>query len=219
MWRDALLVAQKDLRVELRSRVATNQVVPFALVVLVLFAFALDPSTGLLRQAAPGLYWVAVCFAAVLATQRSFSLEPGGDALRCSGLDAAGVFLGKAIAVALQLALLQAVLTAGVVVLYGVSLRGGIILLGAGLATTVGLAASGVLYGLLTGGIQVRETLLPLLLLPVLAPVLLSATRVWAAALAGTPSFADPWLSLLAVFAAVYTAAGIVAFPALMEVS
>ena len=43
MLRDALLVAGKDLRIERRSRVTTNQVAPFAVVVLVLFAFALDP--------------------------------------------------------------------------------------------------------------------------------------------------------------------------------
>ena len=49
MWRDAALVAGKDLRIEMRSRVATNQVAPFAVLVLVLFGFALDPSLQLLR--------------------------------------------------------------------------------------------------------------------------------------------------------------------------
>src|SRR5207244_6288721 len=85
--RDAFLVAGKDLRVEGRSRVATNQVAPFALLVLVLFAFALDPDRGLLRRAAPGLFWLTVLFAAVLAIQRAFALEAAEgsrDALRLS---------------------------------------------------------------------------------------------------------------------------------------
>ena len=103
MWRDAVLVAGKDLRIELRSRVVLHQVAPFAVLVLVLFAFALGPDRGPVAQAAPGLFWVAVLFASVLAVQRSFALESADgarDGLRLSGLDPAGVFLGKTAAVA-----------------------------------------------------------------------------------------------------------------------
>src|SRR5256885_894036 len=57
MWRDAVLVAGKDLRIELRSRVALNQVAPFGVLVLVLFAFALDPDRGVLVRTAAGLFW------------------------------------------------------------------------------------------------------------------------------------------------------------------
>src|SRR5205823_6195943 len=71
VWRDTAVMAGKDLRIELRSRVATNQVGPFALLVLILFAFALDPDRGVLGQSAAGLFWVAVLFCALLAIQRS----------------------------------------------------------------------------------------------------------------------------------------------------
>ena len=60
MWRDTVLVAGKDLRIELRSRVVMQQVVPVAVLVLVLFAFALGPDRAPMAQAAPGLFWVAV---------------------------------------------------------------------------------------------------------------------------------------------------------------
>ena len=69
---------------------------------LVLFAFALDPDRGLLETATPGLYWVAVLFSGLLALQRSFAVEAADgnrDALRLSGLDPAGIFLGKVLAV------------------------------------------------------------------------------------------------------------------------
>ena len=66
MWRDAMLVAGKDLRIEARSRVALWQVVPFAVLVLVLVAFAIGPDTGPMRQAAPGVFWIAVLFSTVL---------------------------------------------------------------------------------------------------------------------------------------------------------
>jgi len=94
VWRDAAVMAGKDLRIEVRSRVATNQVAPFALLVLVLFAFALDPDRGVLARAAAGLFWVAVLFCALLAIQRAFAVEAADgarDNLRLSGLDPAAI--------------------------------------------------------------------------------------------------------------------------------
>ena len=221
MWRDAALVAAKDLRIEMRSRVGAQQVAPFALIVLVLFAFAFDADHNLLRQAAPGLFWVAVLFAAVLGVQRSFAVESadgGRDGLRLSGLDPAGIFVGKAAAVAAQLLVLEVLLAAGVAVLFGADLRGVPVLVSTCVVATVGLAAAGTVYGVVATALGVRETLLPLLLLPVVAPVLLAATKAWQAALTGSGG-ALGWLRLLGVFAVVYLAAGVLAFGPLMEES
>ncbi|HEX2042585.1 MAG TPA: heme exporter protein CcmB [Acidimicrobiales bacterium] len=221
MLRDAALVAAKDLRVEARSRVATNQVLPFAVMVLVLFGFALDPDRGVLGRASAGLFWVTVLFAAVLAVQRSFALEADEtrDALRLSGLDDAGIFLGKAAAVAVQLLLLEAVLAVGVAVLFDVTLRGVALLALVCLLATVGVASAGIVYGVVAAGLRVRETLLPLLVLPVVAPVLLAATRASEAALGGAAVDAWPWVRLLVVFATIYTVFGVVAFGPLLEES
>ena len=221
VWRDAALVAGKDLRIELRSRVGAQQVTPFALVVLVLFAFAFDANHTLLRQAAPGLFWVAVLFAGVLGVQRSFALEGSDgtrDGLRLSGMDPAGIFLGKAAALAGQLAVLELILAGGVAVLYSTSLRGGGVLVLTCALATVGLAAAGTVYGVVAASLGVRETLLPLLLLPVVSPVLLAATKAWSDTLTGTPG-AWGWMRVLGVFAAVYVAAGVLAFGPLLEES
>ncbi|MDP9418621.1 MAG: heme exporter protein CcmB [Actinomycetota bacterium] len=222
MWRDALLVGAKDLRVEARSRVATNQVAPFAVLVLVLFAFALDPDRGMLQRAAAGLFWVAVLFSAVLTVQRSQAVEGAdgiGDALRLSGLDPAGIFLGKAGALAVELFALELVLGAGVIVLYGVDPAGYPTLVATAAAATLALAAAGTIYGALASGSRVQETLLPLLLLPAVAPVLIAATRAWEAALgtAVAVTAAADWVSLLGVLAVVYVAFGVAAFGPLME--
>src|SRR6202012_2658061 len=123
MWHDAVLVAGKDLRIEARARVALWQVVPFALLVLVLLAFAIGPDQASLRHAAPGIFWVALLFSTVLTIQRSVAIESGEgtrDGLRLSGIDPAGVFLGKAAAVGLQLLVLQIVLWAGLTFLFNV---------------------------------------------------------------------------------------------------
>ena len=222
MWRDALLVAGKDIRIELRSRVALWQVLPFAVLVLVLFGFALGPGARTLRGAAPGLYWLAVLFSTVLATQRSFAIEAGEgtrDGLRLSGIDPAGVFLGKAAAVALELVAVQVVLGAGIVVLFGLRLDAWWLALVASVLATAGLASAGVLYGALSAGLRVRETLLPLLVLPIVAPVLIAGSRAWAAAVTGSVAAGATWLKILGPFAVVYLAVGVALYGPLQETS
>ena len=77
MWHDAVLVAGKDLRIEALV-CGLWQVVPFALLVLVLLAFAIGPDQAALRHAAPGIFWVALLpFSTVLAIQRSVAVESG----------------------------------------------------------------------------------------------------------------------------------------------
>lgn len=220
MWRDALLVAGKDLRIELRSRVATNQVAPYALVVLLLFGFAFDQDRYILSHAGPGLFWIAVLLCTLLAVQRSFAVEAADgarDGLRLSGLDAAGIFLGKALAVAAQLLALEVVLAFGVVVLFAARLADPLLLVSTCVLATVGLAAAGTVYGVMAAGLRVRETLLPLLLLPVVAPVLLGATQAWSAAVGLSAGSGWRWLTLLGAFAAIYVTLGVLAFGALME--
>jgi heme exporter protein B len=195
-------------------------VVPYALIVLVLFGFAFDQDRPLLVQAAPGLFWLAVLFSGLLAVQRSFSVESSDgaiDGLRLSGLEPAGIFLGKAAAVGAQLVALEVLLTGGIVVLFHTRLTGAGLLVASALVSTAGVAAAGVAYGALSMGLRVRETLLPLLLAPVLAPVVLAATEAWRAALGLSGGDGWRWLGLLGCFAAIYLAGGVLSFGALME--
>jgi heme exporter protein B len=187
---------------------------------LMLFAFALGPGPDVLRKSAPGLLWLAVLFCTVLATQRSFAIESGEgtrDGLRLSGIDPAGVFLGKAAAVGLQLIVLQAVLWAGIALLFDVRVQTVWLAVVASLLATVGLASAGVIYGALSAGLRVRETLLPLLVLPIVAPVLLAGSRAWTAAAAGSVATGVSWLRVLGPFAAVYLVVGIVLYGPLQE--
>jgi heme exporter protein B len=218
--RDALLVAGKDLRIERRSRVALQQILPFGAIVVVLFAFALDADRTLLTSAAPGLFWAAVLLAALLAVGRSFAVEEANrarDGLRLSGLDGGAMFLGKAAAIAVELFLLEIVLGVTVIVLYDVDINGALILLCAAVAATIGLAATGTVYGVLAGGLRARETLVPLLVLPAVAPVMLGGTRAFEAALDNTPGDAWPWVQLLCAFAVLIVAGGVLAFGPLLE--
>jgi heme exporter protein B len=220
MWRDAALVAGKDLRIQIRSRVALAEVLPFGLVLLILFGLALGPDRQVLAEVAAGLFWVAVLLATILAVQRSFAVEQADDArdgLRLSGLDPAGVFVGKAVAVAVQLVALEIVLAVLGAFLFDVHLQGALVLLGVCATATIGLVAVGTVYGVVAAGARVRETVLPVLFLPVVAPVLLAAVKASKAALAGTPASGYGWLELLGVFAVVYALVGSVSFGPLLE--
>jgi len=219
----AWAVAVKDLRVERRARVATLQVLPFAAIVMVLFAFALD-STAVVERVAPGLVWLATLFSMLVLVQRQFAVEAADgalDALRVAGVDPAAVFWGKAIALALQLAVLEVLLLGAAVVLYRTELRldGVVLLVTTWVAATVALATVGTLYGGLAAGTTGRETLLPLLVFPVVAPVLIGATRAVEAALGtvGTPGDGWPWFGLVAVFAVAFGAGGTLAFGPLID--
>lgn len=222
MVRDAALVLEKDMRLELRSRVVVTQVMPFGLLVLVLFAFALDPDRRILGEATPGLFWLAVLFSTLLALQRSFAVEAADgvtDSLRLSGLDPAGIFLGKAAGIAAHLLALEVVLVLGATLFYGTTPHGPLLLVATCLAATAGLAAVGSLYGILSAGMRVRDTLLPLLMLPVVSPVLIAATQAFAAAYDQASGAGWRWFGVLAVFALLYLAIGIFAFETLLEES
>ena len=222
--RIARAVAAKDLRIELRSRVVSNQVLPFSGLVMIMFAFALD-NDDVLQRVAGGLVWLATLFSLFILVQRTFAVETYDgalDSLRVAGVNPQGIFVGKSVALFVQLLVLESVLFLAAIVLYRVNVDGsGIVLLvTCVLCATAGLAFVGTLYGGLTAGARGRETLLPLLLLPVVAPVLICATRATESAFRSggvTVGEGWPWVGVLAVFAAVFGLGGLLSFGSLIE--
>mgnify|MGYP003347008048 FL=1 len=220
----ARAVATKDLRIELRSRVMVNQVLPFAAIIMVLFAFALD-NDGLLQRVAPGLVWMATLFTLLVVVQRSFAVEAEDDAivaLRTAGIAPEGVYLGKVAALATQLFVFEAVLAVLALVLYrvNVDVSGAVLLVTTAILASVGLAALGAVFGGLGVAGRGRETLLPLLLLPAVAPLLIGATRATEAAFGSdgaTVSEGWPWVGLLAVCGAIFLFGGTLGFGPLTD--
>lgn len=214
----------KDLRIELRSRVVTNQVLPFAGLIMIMFAFALD-NDDVLQRVAGGLIWLATIFSLFVIVQRSFAIDTADsalDSLRVAGIDLSAVFIGKSIALTLQLLALDVVLIVAAILLYQVEVSpfGLVLLVTCVTCATAGLGFVGTLYGGLTSGANGRETLLPLLLLPVVAPVLIAATRATEAAFgSGGAEISEgwAWVGLLTIFAAVFGIAGSLAFGPLID--
>jgi heme exporter protein B len=218
--RQAVAIAAKDLRIEVRGRHALNGVLPFAATVLVAFGLSLGPGRSALRATAPGLLWLAVLFATVLGVRQSFRSEADDgamDGLVLAPVDKAAVFAGKALAVVAQLLALEVVVVALVAVLFGLSLADPVALAFALTLGTIGLAAVGSLFGVLEESAKAREAVFPLLVLPLSIPVLVAGVRATELAAAARGGEALPWLSLLVAFDLVVVGAGTLVFGHLME--
>ena len=220
--RVALAIARKDALSELRGRHATVSTLFFAAIVLLLFGFALGPDSARLAAAAPGLLWLAVVFAGLLAVSRLHLLETDDGALEQLALypvSRRAIYAGKALG-GLAVMLLLGVLVLGAVgILFAVDIGAAwpalllTVILGA-----LGVAAVGTFYAGITVRLRAREVMLPLLMLPVLAPLLLAAVKATAAALAGDPlGELGAWLQLLVAFDVLMLVAGLATYGYLLE--
>jgi heme exporter protein B len=214
-------VAAKDLRIEVRGRYAIGAVLPFAATILVAFGISLGPGRSLLEQTAPGLLWLAVLFASVLSFRRAYEHEGEDGALEgllLAPIDKAAVFLGKAAAVTVQLLALELIVVLLVSALFGLALGSSpAVLAGSFVLGTVGLAAVGSLFGVLSESPRAREAVFPLLVLPLATPVLVAGVKATALASAGRGAEAGSWLGLLLAFDLVFVAAGTLVFAHLLE--
>jgi heme exporter protein B len=220
-FRQAAAVAGKDLRIELRGRYALSAVLPFAGTLLVSFGISLGPDRTLLQRTAPGLLWLAVLFAVVLASRRAYESEAEDGAMEgllLAPVDKAAVYLGKAAAVAVQLLVLEVLVVVLVSVLFSLSLTQDVgLLAGAFALGTVGLAGIGALFGALDATARAREAVFPLLVLPFATPVLVGGVKATAIATSGSAEAAGSWLGLLVAFDLVILAAGTLVYGYLLE--
>lgn len=217
-----LAVAGKDLRSELRSRAATVATLFFSAITLVILAFALGRQQALLEGAAPGALWVALAFAGVIAAAQSYGsdLDEGAfDALLTLPVARASVYLGKLLASWATLAVLGFVLLPVATVLYGTPPTTGVPMLLLTVALgTLGFAVVATFYAALTANLHARESLLPVLMFPIVVPVLLASVRATEAVLhAEDAALAGAWVQLLAGFDLVYLVVSCALFHVVVE--
>jgi heme exporter protein B len=198
----------KELRTEFRSRELLTTTVVFILMVIVLFSFTFDPTSGESRRFGPGLLWLAFLFAASLMLQPCFLREQTNDtlnALRLSVDDPFAIFLGKLTANTFFLLLTELLLLPVFAVLYNVPVLpvlGWLVLvlfLG-----SLGVSIAGTALSAVSAQARMRELLLPVLLLPLLTPVLVASTQVTAALLDATPYVEWKGIGFLAIFDLVF---------------
>ena len=202
-------LARKDLLQELRSKAATVATVFFASTVLVILAFALGPNRAALQSAAPGVLWVALAFAGVISAAQSYQteLEEGAlEQLLMYPVPRASIYLGKLLANWLYMSLLGALLLPATAVFFGMTLGANAVwLLLTVLLGTLGFALIATFYAALTANLRARESLLPVLMFPVVVPIMLAAVRATGELTrSGNLAWAQDWLQLLLGFDLVY---------------
>ena len=209
--RAAAIVLAKELRLEFRARELLTSTIVFALVIVVLFSFAFDPTAGESRRYGPGLLWIAFLFAGSLMLNPSFAREQSNstlDALRMAPVSPFAILLGKMLANLIFLSFAEAILVPVFAVLYNISLAGvvGQLILVLVLGT-LGIVVTGTVFSAIASHARLRELLLPLLLLPILAPLLTAAVEATASLFADNPSLDRAWLAFLAGFDIVFLTA------------
>jgi len=210
-FRQALAIAGKDLRSEVRSKETVNGSLSFALVILLLFSFAFDPGSEQTREIAGGLLWLVFAFAGTLILNRSFARELVNDcldALISSPASGAQLFLGKCIANYVLLIIVECISLPIFVVFYDARwpkqawLLFVVMLLG-----TWGITVIGTLFSAMTVNLRLRELMLPTLIYPMLIPALMGAIQLSTVLIAGEPLGPDNmiWFKLLAAFDVIFT--------------
>jgi len=218
MIRTALLVARKDLLIEARSRVLLWQVLPFGLLSLLLCGLALGPAQAGKSSAAPGLFYLVMLFVTLLMINRSQGVEHAAgtrESVAVLGLDPAGVFLGKTLALTVELWLTGAVIVGGAVLTLHTAFAGTVAALPSIAVELGAMAAAGTMYGALTAGIDGPATLLPVLTLPAFAPLLVAGERSFSSALHGGALW--EWWVIMLVALVGYLAIGVLLYGVLED--
>ena len=218
----AWLIARKDLAIEFRTRTAFFSAVVFALLGLVIFYFAWDPTAVTTTDLAPGVLWVIFTFSGLLGLHRSFGVEMADhaiDGVLASPVSREAIFLGKAIANLLFVIAVQLIAIPALVVFYNLPL-GAIAgpLLAIAILAAIGLTAIGTLFSAMAVNTRLAELLLPMLALPFFVPIVIGAAQATAKLMSGRPVIeVAAWIKLLVAFDIVFVAACTLAYPFTVE--
>src|SRR5262249_11357159 len=205
------VLLSKELRTEFRSRELLTTTVVFILVVLILFSFAISPTSEESREFGPGLLWLAILFAASLMLQPCFLREQNNDtlsSLRLAVSDPFSIFLAKLIANTLFLMVTEILMLPLFAVFYNIPILQELhYLLLVLFLGSLGISVAGTALSAISAQARMRELLLPLLLLPLLTPVLVVSATVSVSLLDRQPVVQWKGIAFLAVFDIVFLTA------------
>jgi heme exporter protein B len=213
-------VVWKDLAAELRSRELLSGMLVFALLVILIFNFALELDLATRQTVTSGVLWVTFAFAGTLGLNRSMAVERDRgclDGLLLAPVDRSALYFGKALGNLAFMLIVEAIVLPVYSILYSVNLFHpglvGVVLLG-----SIGYAAVGTLLASMAVQARTRDVLLPILLFPVVLPVLISAVKATNAVLLGLEAAELwPWLNLLIAYDVIFTSAAFMLFDFVVE--
>ena len=185
---------------EWRTRELVPALAQFVVLALVIANFGFQIDSRNASAIAPGVLWLALVFAGLIAFGRAFAAEREQatlEAMLMTGAPASAIFAGKALAAGLLLVVCEAVLLPALGLLFGVDVSAGLV--GAVLLATIGMAALGCLFAEMVAQVRARELLLPLLTLPLWIPFIVAGGQAVQSAMGGSGAF-DQAVKLLLDF-------------------
>jgi heme exporter protein B len=215
LFQTTVLNLKKDFRLEWRSKDAFNSMIFFALLVVVIFSFAFNPTAEESRLIAGGLIWTAFLFASVVALNETWARELRNqvlDALRVAPAPANALFLGKVIGNFLFVLIVEALMSPVFIVFYNLRALGNAwLLLPVAALGTWALVVNGTFFAALSIRTRSREMMLPLILFPISIPAVLAMVEATTLILTGeaSPTF---WIRLLLTYDVVFTTASLLLF-------
>lgn len=218
----AFAIARKDLVVEFRTRTAYLSALVFALLAIVVFYFAWDPSVVTAADRAPGVLWVIFVFSGLLGLNRAFTMEAHEraiDGLLASPVMREALFAGKAMANLVFVAGVQIIAIPAVFLFYAVPFGAPMLSVAlVALLAAIGLVAVGTLFAAMSSNTRLAELLLPMLALPFFLPIVIPASQVTWRVLTGRPLVETlSWLQILVAFDIVFVTACVFFFPITVE--
>lgn len=222
LLRQVAAITAKDLRLEWRSRTALLSAAVFAVLVLLVFNFARDPTAVATIDIAPSVLWVTVAFASVVAMNRAFTVERENaafDGLLLAPVAREVIYLGKYLANLCFVLLVEAIALPLWILFFNLDVTRALPgIVAALLLATIGFVAVGTLFSAMVARIRFAELMLPVLLLPFMVPPLIFAVKVTVPLLAGRPlSDAVAGLRLLALYDVAFLTLSLLLFPAVVD--
>lgn len=213
-------IAWKDLRTELRSREIFTTMLAFSALAVVVMGLAFDLRVPKSEMVAPGVLWVVVLFTGVLGLNRSFGAEVDRgslSALLLAPVDRSAIYFGKLLANLVFILVTEILLLPVILIIFDVNLFLPQILLGL-LLGTIGYVSVGTLFAALSASSRTRESLLPVLLLPVMIPVFVAGVGLTANVIdARNLSTIGRWFSLLIAYDLIFITLSFLLFDLIWE--
>ncbi len=213
-------VAWKDILLELRTKNVITAVLTFALVSMVIFNFAFEPTPKIIAIVAPGILWVAITFAGILGLNRSFSMEEENESLEgllLCPVTRDVIYFGKLLGIFLFMLVAEAVLLPVFAILYNLDVFdiGMLVIM---ILTTLGFAGIGTLFSAIAVNTRSREMMLPMLLLPIASPIIIAAVESTRIVLdGGTWNEVGRWWELILAFDVIFLIASSFVFGSVLE--
>jgi heme exporter protein B len=213
-------VVWKDLAAELRSRELLTSMLVFALLVILIFNFALELDAKARATVTSGVLWVTFAFAGTLGLNRSMAIEKDRgcmDGLLLAPVDRSAIYFGKTVGNLIFMFIVEIIVLPVYSILYNTNLfipgLIGVVILG-----SIGYVAVGTLLSTMAVQTRTRDVLLPILLFPVIIPLMIAAVKASTGFLQGIEmAEITPWLNLLIVYDIIFTAVAFMVFDYVVE--